>query len=218
MDAPAELLRDFVNTYDVQGDTDELASPAELAIWLRERGLISEADRAVDDDWALAVNLREGLRTALRHEHAPDATRDAPAPGPVADTRGPGPATETPASGPVVEAPAPGPVAEAASTRLEAALAALPLRITLVDGAPAPEPLAEGAARGLGLIATAVLRAHADGSWPRLKVCADSTCQWAFIDSSKNRSRAWCSMRVCGNRTKTRAYRARRQQSAPRAS
>jgi predicted RNA-binding Zn ribbon-like protein len=68
--------------------------------------------------------------------------------------------------------------------------------------------------RGLGLLASAVLGAHADGTWPRLKVCSEDTCQWAFIDSSKNRSRSWCSMRVCGNRTKTRAYRARRQQEA----
>ncbi|RCG32520.1 zf-CGNR multi-domain protein [Sphaerisporangium album] len=213
MDAPAELLRDFVNTYDVQGDTDELASPAELAIWLREHGLISESDRAVDDDWALAVNLREGLRTALRHEHSsPETPPPVPAP---ADPVDPADLTAPAGLAPAPPDPALAPAPEAASARLEAALAALPLRITLVDGAPVPEPLADGAARGLGLIATAVLRAHADGSWPRLKVCADSTCQWAFIDSSKNRSRSWCSMRVCGNRTKTRAYRARRQRTTP---
>ena len=63
--------------------------------------------------------------------------------------------------------------------------------------------------RRLGLLAAAVIDAHAAGTWPRLKVCVEDTCQWAFIDSSKNRSRSWCSMRICGNRTKTRAYRAR---------
>jgi len=36
-------------------------------------------------------------------------------------------------------------------------------------------------------------------------------CQWAFYDRSKNRSGRWCSMRTCGNRTKTRAYRTRRR-------
>ncbi|GAA3811280.1 CGNR zinc finger domain-containing protein [Sphaerisporangium flaviroseum] len=175
MYGPAELLRDFVNTHEIEGDNDELASPAELAVWLREHGLISDADRAVDDDWALAVNLRQGLRSALRHHLS----------------RGPVPRSSAP--------------------ELEAALAALPMRVTLADGTPRPEPLATGATRGLGLLAAAVLEAHAAGDWPRLKVCAEDTCQWAFIDSSKNRSRSWCSMRTCGNRTKTRAYRARRR-------
>ncbi len=49
----------------------------------------------------------------------------------------------------------------------------------------------------------------AEGNWPRLKVCREDTCAWAFYDRSKNRSGAWCSMAVCGNRTKARAYRAR---------
>ncbi|MFC6541023.1 ABATE domain-containing protein [Nonomuraea salmonea] len=34
-----ELVRDFVNTFDVETQTDELSSPAELALWLRERDL-----------------------------------------------------------------------------------------------------------------------------------------------------------------------------------
>ncbi|MBX6384017.1 MAG: CGNR zinc finger domain-containing protein, partial [Microbispora sp.] len=73
------------------------------------------------------------------------------------------------------------------------------------------EPGASGVAGGRARIAALIPAARADGTWSRLKVCAESTCQWAFIDSSKNRSRSWCSMRVCGNRAKTRAYRARRQ-------
>lgn len=46
--------------------------------------------------------------------------------------------------------------------------------------------------------------------WPRLKACTDPTCQWAFYDSSRNRSRTWCSMDVCGNREKTKRYRRRK--------
>jgi predicted RNA-binding Zn ribbon-like protein len=60
-------------------------------------------------------------------------------------------------------------------------------------------------ARLLGVVAGAM----ADGTWPRLKACRDDTCQWAFYDTSKNRSGTWCSMAVCGNRAKARAYRAR---------
>lgn len=34
----------------------------------------------------------------------------------------------------------------------------------------------------------------------RLKICGN--CGWLFIDRSKNRSRIWCDMAVCGNRQK----------------
>jgi predicted RNA-binding Zn ribbon-like protein len=168
--AAAELVRDFVNTYDVAADADELNSPADLAVWLRERALIGRADRATDEELATAVALREALRAALRRE--------------------------------------------------KTVLPLLPLTVTFcqtvgatvgekVGGRPALVPVAGGVAGGLARIAAAVT----DSSWERLKVCAEGTCQWAFIDSSKNRSRSWCSMRVCGNRTKTRAYRARKQGS-----
>jgi len=55
-----------------------------------------------------------------------------------------------------------------------------------------------------------VYTAMADGSWARLKACRSQLCKWLFYDRSRNRSAVWCSMAVCGNRTKTRAYRARR--------
>lgn len=34
----------------------------------------------------------------------------------------------------------------------------------------------------------------------RLKICGN--CGWLFLDRSKNRSRTWCDMAVCGNRIK----------------
>lgn len=55
-----------------------------------------------------------------------------------------------------------------------------------------------------------VYTAMADGTWSRLKACRSHLCKWLFYDRSRNRSAVWCSMAVCGNRTKTRAYRARR--------
>lgn len=71
-----------------------------------------------------------------------------------------------------------------------------------------------GARRCLARVATAVTDRMIDGAWPRLKVCWETTCRWAFLDTSRNRSRNWCSMSSCGNRTKTRAYRARRRDAA----
>jgi predicted RNA-binding Zn ribbon-like protein len=52
------------------------------------------------------------------------------------------------------------------------------------------------------------LAAMLDGTWGRLKACRN--CRWSFYDYSPNRSATWCSMQLCGNRRKTRAYRARR--------
>jgi predicted RNA-binding Zn ribbon-like protein len=58
-------------------------------------------------------------------------------------------------------------------------------------------------------VLTAVAEAMADGSWPRLKACRSDTCQFAFIDTARNRSRQWCDMAVCGNRAKARRFRSR---------
>jgi len=68
-------------------------------------------------------------------------------------------------------------------------------------------------AGGIGAVLAAAGQAMADGSWPRLKACRADRCRWAFVDSARNRSRHWCSMRVCGNREKARAFR-RRQGAA----
>jgi predicted RNA-binding Zn ribbon-like protein len=57
----------------------------------------------------------------------------------------------------------------------------------------------------------ALERLQCEGLWPRLKACTDEECQWAFYDSTRNRSRTWCSMDVCGNREKTRRYRQRKR-------
>jgi predicted RNA-binding Zn ribbon-like protein len=43
----------------------------------------------------------------------------------------------------------------------------------------------------------------------RIKTCSAHDCGWKFVDQSKNRSRRWCDMAVCGNLAKTREYRAR---------
>jgi predicted RNA-binding Zn ribbon-like protein len=79
------------------------------------------------------------------------------------------------------------------------------------DGRATLEPGAGGVDGALGRVLAAVHASMEEGIWGRLKSCANATCGWAFYDRSKNRSGRWCSMEVCGNRTKTRAYRRRRQ-------
>jgi predicted RNA-binding Zn ribbon-like protein len=77
------------------------------------------------------------------------------------------------------------------------------------DGSPALEPETSGVSAALGRILAAVMRARDEGIWGRLKVCPNDGCQWAFYDRSKNRSGKWCTMEVCGNRMKARAFRQR---------
>jgi predicted RNA-binding Zn ribbon-like protein len=40
----------------------------------------------------------------------------------------------------------------------------------------------------------------------RLRICASDTCLWLFMDASRNRSRRWCDMKVCGNRAKVQRH------------
>ena len=45
---------------------------------------------------------------------------------------------------------------------------------------------------------------------PRLaniRPCAASDCGWWFMDDTKNHSRRWCDMKICGNREKVRRFR-----------
>jgi predicted RNA-binding Zn ribbon-like protein len=83
-------------------------------------------------------------------------------------------------------------------------------------GTPGLEPDATGVDAALARLLAIVATARADGTWPRLKACREDTCQWAFYDQSKNRSGRWCTMDVCGNRSKARAYRTRRGAGAPK--
>jgi predicted RNA-binding Zn ribbon-like protein len=102
------------------------------------------------------------------------------------------------------------------SVRKEAALtlnrAARKAGLSLVfdpAGTARLELAAKGVDGALGRLLAIVAAATADGTWSRLKACRADDCQWAFYDRARNRSRRWCSMAVCGNRTKARAYRER---------
>jgi predicted RNA-binding Zn ribbon-like protein len=46
----------------------------------------------------------------------------------------------------------------------------------------------------------------------RLKICPN--CEWLFIDNSRNRSRNWCDMAVCGNRAKARLHYSKKRKTA----
>jgi predicted RNA-binding Zn ribbon-like protein len=44
-----------------------------------------------------------------------------------------------------------------------------------------------------------------------VRTCSSATCQWFFLDTSKNHHRRWCSMKSCGNRAKVRRFYARKR-------
>lgn len=43
----------------------------------------------------------------------------------------------------------------------------------------------------------------------RVRACAAGDCGWWFVDDTKNRSRRWCDMTLCGNREKLRRFRSK---------
>lgn len=44
-----------------------------------------------------------------------------------------------------------------------------------------------------------------------LRECGNPECRWLFLDTSKNHTRRWCDMKICGNRMKARRFKAQHQ-------
>jgi predicted RNA-binding Zn ribbon-like protein len=65
--------------------------------------------------------------------------------------------------------------------------------------------------RAIGVLLGIMHDAQLSGDWRRLTACRQ--CRYVFYDRSRNRSAVWCSMSICGNRTKNRAYYRRRHPS-----
>jgi len=171
--AEVDLLVDFVNTHDLEEQTDSVAEPDQLAAWVAEK--TGELIATPDEEDLLRVHaLRESLRALLRTHNGGD-----------------------------LEESRLQPLREAAErSRYRTTFSA----VGELEIAPARSDLTGFEARLL----LAIERLQSQGAWPRLKACTDEGCQWAFYDTTRNRSRTWCSMEECGNREKTRRYRERR--------
>ena len=170
---PLELVREFVNTLDVEDGVDELTSPRALAAWLRARGLLREG-AATRPDVDRARKAREALRALLAANNGVSVRKEA-------------------------------------ALELNRAARRADMRLRFEpDGSARLEPAARGVDGALGRLLAIAAAAVAEGTWSRLKACRAPDCRWAFYDHARNRSRHWCSMAVCGNRTKARAYRRRR--------
>jgi predicted RNA-binding Zn ribbon-like protein len=60
----------------------------------------------------------------------------------------------------------------------------------------------------LGVIAADAISIIAGDRDGRLALCASPTCRAAFFDTSRSRTRRWCEMNTCGNRSKKARFKA----------
>lgn len=100
----------------------------------------------------------------------------------------------------------------AARAELEESARRARLSVTL-ENRPRLVAEAPGLDGVLGELVAIAYEALRDGTWSRLKPCRN--CGYLFWDASRNRSAAWCSMQLCGNRLKVRRH--RRRHAAQRA-
>jgi predicted RNA-binding Zn ribbon-like protein len=52
------------------------------------------------------------------------------------------------------------------------------------------------------------------GNLTLVRTCSSPTCEWFFLDTSKNHHRRWCDMKQCGNRAKVRRFYAKKKERA----
>jgi predicted RNA-binding Zn ribbon-like protein len=63
----------------------------------------------------------------------------------------------------------------------------------------------------IGRLAQSAVSVFSGKDAAHIKQCAGEHCGWLFIDRSRNGSRRWCDMKVCGNRAKINRFRQRTQ-------
>jgi len=173
-----DLVRDFVNTFDLETGIDKIATSDELATWFSEQGLVHDLIEPTEQEVEDAHSLREAIRELLLAHNGVEVD------------------------------------AATASQTLEEAGRKAHLGVRFEDGRPVLAPEGDGACAALGRIVATVAELAPTDEWKRMKTCRDEHCRVVFYDKSRNRSRAWCSMEVCGNREKARSFRQRHAHSA----
>ncbi|MFF4869613.1 CGNR zinc finger domain-containing protein [Streptomyces sp. NPDC090109] len=100
-----------------------------------------------------------------------------------------------------------------ATARVDAVLGHGRIRATLTAEGPGEEAEFADPAWGPGWTAA---RAHLDllrTAPDRIRACAHEACILHFFDTSRNGTRRWCSMAVCGNRAKASRHHARAKEA-----
>ncbi len=169
-----ELLVEFVNTRNLEDETDLIDEPKALERWIDDHAGGLEVGAVDAGSRRRLLALRESLRALLRTNNGGEAGGD--------ELRA---------------------LREAAERSR--------FRTTFSEDGPLRiDPEGDGPEAFEARLLLALERIQSLGGWPRLKACTADDCQWAFYDTSRNRSRTWCSMEECGNREKTRRYRRRK--------
>jgi predicted RNA-binding Zn ribbon-like protein len=60
-----DVIRRFVNTYDLEDHTDRVGTPAQLRAWLKDEGFFSGRESVTEDDVRHAAEVRGAIRELL---------------------------------------------------------------------------------------------------------------------------------------------------------
>ena len=187
------LCLDFANTLSGgrERPTERLIAYRDLVTWGRQAGVLSDGD------------ARHLARVAAQHPH--DAARTLAAAIALRETLYRIFSSVIDASG----------TAPADLAALNAALARAAARLRVVARADRFEWAWAADGEALDRVLWPVVRSAADllvsEEVAKVRRCAGDTCDWLFLDTSRNHTRRWCDMRDCGNRAKARRYYARRK-------
>jgi predicted RNA-binding Zn ribbon-like protein len=192
-----ELALDFINTSSGRGGTkhlEHLLRPEHVVLWARHANFLPTSDgeaveRAVAADAKLSARLFKRaieLREAIHAICSALATSMAPQ------------------------------AAEVDRLRRSHAECVACARLAPIGAAfvwswdPAGSPVEAI----LGPITLSALTLLTQADLSRVKQCRGDHCGWIFFDTTKNKSRRWCEMEVCGNRAKQRRLQGRRRSEA----
>jgi predicted RNA-binding Zn ribbon-like protein len=190
---------DFVNTLDDRfsdtGPVELLARYADLLRFARQCDLIGPAGIEVLETRRHARPAAKALRSAHELREALAAIFYAGAAG----TRGPVPGTKT------------------LQRHLSSADSHRHLSLDPETGSSGKAPravwswgrFATHAELPVWILAQSAVALLTSSTMDRVATCKSETCRWLFLDTSKNHSRRWCDMKICGNRHKARRFQAR---------
>ena len=68
-----DLVRDFVNTLDLETGIDRISTPDELAMWFSEQGLTDDLVEPTNEEHTDALAVREAIRELLLVNNGVDA-------------------------------------------------------------------------------------------------------------------------------------------------
>ena len=192
-----EICLDFINTLDNRPDParqqELLNSYRDLADWAAQAGAISAGQRT--SLLRLAEERQQTARTALRNAiHLREClyrlVND------LLERRHPAEADLHTFSGYLGEA----------LSYLQLRSAAGGYRLQWIDEDFRLESILWSIARSASGLLTS-------GDAQLIRQCGAETCRWFFLDRSKNHTRRWCDMKVCGNRAKARKFYRRQKQA-----